>query len=433
MSEIDKIQDIPSFRKVVSDARNLEALKKAMPILRPGLELMGSDTDQIDRALKEIDGLTASVEELITIPDRFNDHFASLGWIMYEEMDIQVAKTALEKADSGDSEGAEAYLIEYYNPETVQHKLRRMKHIEEFRRRMPLAQKALADYREERYHACVPVVLALIDGMVNELHLKARGKKLGISAEAVNLEAWDSVSAHSKGLGQLVRVLMKGRNTTTAQQISIPYRHGIMHGMDLGYDNKRVAAKTWAALFALRDWAIKAEKGAIGPLPPEKPPELLDVIHQILENQNDQKLLQQWRPRNIKLGQDIPISGKPENYEMGSPERLLVEFLEYWQARNYGFMAQRCLSLKSGLKGPAKPRELNLAYSKRLLKAFEFEEIKDQAASVTVISTYLIYEDWGQEQKKSFSFRLINLDSEWEVQIRGYPGSKWFILNWDWL
>jgi len=174
VSEINKIQDIQSFRKVVSDAKNLEALKKAMPILHPALELMGSDTDQIERALKEIDGLTASVEDLITIPDRFNDHFASLGWIMYEEMDLQVAKTALEKADSGDIEGAEAYLIEYYNPETVQQKLRRMNHVEEFRRRMPLAQKALDDYREERYHACVPVVLALIDGMVNELHLKAR-------------------------------------------------------------------------------------------------------------------------------------------------------------------------------------------------------------------------------------------------------------------
>jgi len=74
VSEINKIQDIQSFRKVVSDAKNLEALKKAMPILHPALELMGSDTDQIERALKEIDGLTASVEDLITIPDRFNDH-----------------------------------------------------------------------------------------------------------------------------------------------------------------------------------------------------------------------------------------------------------------------------------------------------------------------------------------------------------------------
>ncbi|MCX6674300.1 MAG: hypothetical protein NTY37_11040, partial [Methanothrix sp.] len=209
---------------------------------------------------------------------------------------------------------------------------------------MPLAQKALTDYREERYHACVPVVLALIDGMVNELHSKSKGKKLGFFAKGVNLEAWDSVSAHSKGLGQLVRVLGKGRYETTTKQIFIPYRNGIMHGMDLGYDNKIVAAKTWAALFALRDWAIKTEKGSIEAPPTEKPLELSDLIQQIRENQEDQQLLQKWKPRIIKPGQDIPVSGKPEEYEAGSPEKSLAEFLEYWQVRNYGFMAQQCLS-----------------------------------------------------------------------------------------
>ena len=433
MSEKQKIQDITSFTKARSEAKNLNALKSAMPVLRWPMKLIGVDVDQIDKVMKDTEGMGASVEEITTIPDRFNDHFAAIGWIVYEEMDLQAAKTALEKADSGDIEGAEACLVEYYNPETVQQKLCRMKDIEEFRPRMPLAQKALADYREERYHACVPVVLALIDGMVNELHLKARGKKLGFSAEAVNLEAWDSVSAHSKGLGQMVRVLMKGRNTTTTQQISIPYRHGIMHGMDLGYDNRIVAAKTWATLFALRDWAIKAEKGAIEPPSPEKPVVLSDLIHQIQKNQEDQQLLREWKPRNIKLGQDIPVSGKSENYEAGSPEKSLAEFLGYWQDRNYGFMAKNSLASISGSKGPANPRDLNLAYSKRNLKAFEFVGIKDQAAAITVITTKLIYEDCGQEMEKSFEFRLINLDSRWKASVRGQPDSSWFILNWDWL
>jgi hypothetical protein len=247
---------------------------------------------------------------LTKIPDRFNDQFVPLGWIMYEEMDLEVVKKAMKIADSGDIKGADAYIADYYNTDTVRRMLHRMELVEEFRRRMPLAKKALIDYREERYYACVPVVLALIDGMVNELHLKARGERLGFSAKDVNLEAWNSVSAHSKGLGQLVSVLMKGRNKTTTQQIFIPYRNGIMHGTDLGYDNKIVAAKTWAALFALRDWAIKMEEGAIEQPLPNKLLELSDLIHQIHKNKEDQQLLQKWKPRNIKLGQDIPLSGK---------------------------------------------------------------------------------------------------------------------------
>jgi len=432
MTEEHRIQDIPSFTKARSDAKKLRALKDAMPVLRGPMKLIGVDADQIDDALKDTDGLVASMEEITTLPDRFNDHFASYGWIMYEEMNLQTAKTALEKADSGDIEGAEAYLVEYYNPETVQQKLRRMKDIEEFRPRMTLAQKALADYREGRYHACVPVVLALTDGMVNELHLKAKGKRKGLSAEGANLEAWDSVSAHSNGLGQLVPILMKGRNKTTTQQIDIPYRHGIMHGMDLGYDNKIVSAKTWAALFSLRDWAIKVEKGAIGPVSPEKTPGITDLVHQIQKNQEDQQHLTEWEPREVKPGRDIPVSGKPENYEEGSPERSLAEFLGYWLDGNYGFMAKRSLA-SIGSKGPANPRDLNLAYSKRVLKAFEFEAVRDQAAAITVITTKLSYEENGHEVERSFEFRLINIDSKGKAQVRGQPDSSWFILNWSWL
>jgi hypothetical protein len=111
----------------------------------------------------------------------------------------------------------------------------------------------------------------------------------------------------------------------------------------------------------------------------------------------------------------------------------LAEFLGYWQIKNYGFMAKTCLSQKSGSKVQASPRDLSLEYSTRILKTFEFEEVRDQAAAVTVITAKLVYEDCSQEIRKSFEFRLINLDSNFEVQARGDPESKWFIQNWDWL
>jgi hypothetical protein len=423
-----KIQDIPSFRKAKSDIRNLKALKSAMRLLGPAIRFAGVDTEQIDKTLKETDRFEELAEDLTTVPDRFNNHFAGLGLIYYEDMNLDAAKVAIEIADSGNLEGAEAYLVEYYNPDMVQWMLSRMESIEEFRRRMPLAQKALIDYREERYHACVPVVIALADGMVTELYYKITGKKRGLSAEDIHLEAWDSVSAHSRGLGQLVPLLMKGRYQTRTEQISNPYRHGIMHGMDLGYDNKEVAVKSWAFLFTLRDWAIKAEKGSVGPPSPEKKPSLMD---QLRRNQKNRRLLQEWKPREIKPSQNIPVSGKPADYEMGSPERLLAEFLEYWRLQNFYFMAKRCFKL--GFKSTANPRDLKSAYSKRKLNAFEFEEVRDQAAAVTVITTKLIYEESGCEIKGSFEFRLQNFDSNWEVQVRGYSNSSWFILNWDWL
>lgn len=141
MAKEQRIQDIPSFKKAQSDAKDLVALKNAMPVLRGLIKLIGIDVDQFDNAFKDAERIKESIEEITTLPDRFNDHLVAHGWIIYEGMNLNVAKTALEKADSGDVEGAEAHLVEYYNPETVQHKLRRMKDIEEFRPRMTLAQK----------------------------------------------------------------------------------------------------------------------------------------------------------------------------------------------------------------------------------------------------------------------------------------------------
>src|SRR6185437_15691335 len=95
--------------------------------------------------------------------------------IMYDQMNVSVAKGAMAKAEACDMEGAEALLVDYYNLENVQWQLLTMRGVEAFRPRMALAEMALTDYEEGRYHACIPVVLALLDGLVNELHEKRRG------------------------------------------------------------------------------------------------------------------------------------------------------------------------------------------------------------------------------------------------------------------
>lgn len=261
------IRDIPQFRKLLEQTKNIAALKRAMPFLRPLLLLFGINVRTMDEALAKVDEISRQVEELAQLPDRFNAQFAHRGWITYEDMDLTVAKSALAKVEAGDIEGAEAELVDYYSAENVRWRLRRMGAVEAFRPRMRLAELALEDYAAERYHACIPVVLALLDGMVNA----ANERRRGFFSEEVALTAWDSISAHERGLGELVKILQKGRYKTNTEPITIPFRNGILHGMDLAYDNKVVAAKCWAALFATRQWAAQAERGQLD-APPEGPP-----------------------------------------------------------------------------------------------------------------------------------------------------------------
>lgn len=299
-----------------------------MPFLRPVLKLLKADVEKMDEALAKSRELEAMAMELASIPDRFNDHFAGRGWIIYEQMNLEAAKSAIEKADAGDIDGAEADLVEYYSTERVTSELQSMVAVEAFRPRMRLAEKALDDYNSERYHACIPVVLALLDGMVSTVHEQQRG----FFAEESNLQAWDSIAAHDKGLDELSRIFRKTRRKTRTEAISVPYRHGILHGMDLGYDNRMVAAKSWAALFAAREWAIKAERGLLGPQPEEKPKTWKEIFAQIKENEEEKRRMQAWEPRSLQLGADVPATGDPHHFEEGTPERKLAEYLTYWKA-----------------------------------------------------------------------------------------------------
>ena len=246
-----RIEDISSFKKMRENIAGFRAIKTIFPFVRPLLTLFKVDTKSINDALEKFDELEVQIKELISLPDRFNDLFASRGWIIFDTLNTQIIKTALLHGESNNLDDAESTLVNYYTPEIVKVHLQMMQGISAFRDRSRLANLAAIDYAEGRYHACIPVVLALMDGLVNELNEANRG----LFAEGTEVKAWDSVSAHDRGWGELIKVLSKGRRKTYNEKITSPYRNGILHGMDLGYDNKVVAAKTWGALFALREWA----------------------------------------------------------------------------------------------------------------------------------------------------------------------------------
>lgn len=426
MNEGPFIRDIPSIKKTLEEMRAIKSLSSAMPILRPLLRLFGADTDKMQGALADVEALSQQFEDFASIPDRFNNLFSSRGWILYDDLNYEVAKAAVEKAESGDFEAAEEALVEYYTPETVGIKLRRMMAVKAFRPRMRLAEKALGDYRQGRYYACVLVLLSLMDGMVNEVNIERKG----FFAKEADLAAWNSIVGHSKGLNALARIMKTGRRKTAAEEIRIPYRHGIMHGMDLGYDNKFVAAKTWAALFALRDWALRAESGRLGPQEEEKSPSWWALINRVREIEEDKARIRQWRPRSIEVGKDVPCAASADGYALGTPERSLVEYLEYWKAGNYGFMSQYAstLVLPDARK---KPAALRRAYADKKLNGFQLTEIVDKAPGMTEIHVCLVFVEQGSSTTKSARFRMLHENDCGEACPRGKPGANWKVVNWE--
>ena len=288
----------------------------------------------------------------MSLPDRFNAHFIARGWIAYEDLDHGIAVAAIDKADAGDLEAAEQLLVDHYDETRLRYHLKHLKYIDAFKPRMRLLQLALEDYLAGRYHACIPVVLAQLDGAVGDLCGRS------FFAEGVDLTAWDSISAHDEGLSVLAKELSKERGKTREEPITIPYRNGIMHGRDLGYDSRIVATKAWAVLFAVQDLATKSKQGLREP-PPETPP-LTDEEKQAQfeRSQAEKERVFGWQLPTVVVGEDVPEEGPPEAYSEGSPERTVVAFLQAWEKKKYGLMAQ-CLverqraQLKKSRRGAA--------------------------------------------------------------------------------
>ena len=244
------IKENPRFKKLREDAEQLNSFKKFWPILKPIFRIFGSDTKKIDESLQSPEELINKIDKMTSIPDQFNEQFSDIGWIIFDELELETAEEAIQIANNDGLEAADEFLADHISPAWVERRIIRLKFIKGFGSRFELAQKALEDYEAGRYYACVLVILSLIDGWVSELNI-VDFQRLGFFADKSELVAWDSMTAHPKGLVKLKKVFSIHGLITRSEEIKIPYRHGIMHGMDLGYDNKYVAAKCWAALFAV--------------------------------------------------------------------------------------------------------------------------------------------------------------------------------------
>ena len=121
------------------------------------------------------------------------------------------------------------------------------------------------------------------------------------------------------------RIFNTGRYSTVTDNITIPYKNGILHGMDLGYDNKTVAAKSWAALFAAREWAMKAEQGLLEEQP-EKPQKSWKELFRDIDELNRSKSTRKNGFHGIVFLKKIRSFLKAMNLQQALLSALLLNF-----------------------------------------------------------------------------------------------------------
>ena len=398
---------------------------QAMEDFRQTLKLLDPSGEKFAEAIKILDRVPefqSQLERVATTPDEFNKFYSDRGWIAYESMESKVIDSAVFLAREAKIEEGEKILIAYYHPEKLKLKLNFVRGVPEFQPRMRLIELAMEDYFQNRYHACIPVLLMMIDGVVNDVT-----KDFGLFAENVDVTAWDSIAAHESGLRQLSKLLSKTKNKTNLSEIEIPFRNGILHGRELAYDNKVVAVKTWALLFAVRDWILARRK----PKATEKKEMTiqgsLDELRKIRETN---ELLDKWTPRRYIIGTHVPQKGKAEDYEGNSPEQASIRFISYWLKKNYGKMSEMIVRYKSlGLTDKKLAGELREACDEIDLVDYELINIYDAAPAVTEVKAKIKLMVKNKIEIKDVIFRWIYMNEEAANITRGIPGGQWYVID----
>lgn len=198
-SKQSKIKDNPSYSELLKTAYGIQGISWIIGLLAKIRIVKGS---KLIQTIKEVPKLVKQTEQMINLPDKFNHHFSSLGWIAYESMNAELMEKCVSLAEDKKIDEAEILLVEYFNEKSIETNIIQLKAIKSFLPRWELVQKARNDYVAGRYYSSIPIILLIIDGLVNDVALDQKG----FFASNPDVTAWDSIAGHNSGLKKLAKI-----------------------------------------------------------------------------------------------------------------------------------------------------------------------------------------------------------------------------------
>lgn len=306
---------------------------------------------------------------------------------------------------------AERAFIEIYkDPGTLDFMVRMLMRFSGLRARMRLIESAREDYATGRHYSTVLVLLAVMDGFVNDFDVTHRGLHTRAEEEMV---AWDSIVGHHLGLTNAHRTFTKSFSRTSAEEVHELYRNGIMHGNLVNFNNDIVATKAWNRLFAVADWATSRQKQS---KPEEPEPTWRELLAKIRQNEEAKKALAEWKP-HVVAEDDAGFHDEPVY-------RVTADYLSCWQKRNYGRMAELVATLMRGATHGETARMVRESCSGFELAAYSIHRLDFQAAAVCEVEVSLVLAGevtraqmrWIREGEDGMA-AMPNQPGEWRLAI----------------
>lgn len=325
-----RIANNPSAKEI-SDVMPVVKLAKSISGLAQKLGIKNEKMDKIHQTASDL----IEQSNILNLPDRFNDAFSESGWIATGSMSVDTMRKALEFHDAGKEQEAENEIISWFKEDTInQFAIVRAKRFNKAKLRWDQLREALELTIEERYLSAVPLILIACDGFASDV--------MGTSPfeKDADLTAFDSITGHPNSLPFLIGLVTKGIRKSSDEDLTLPLRHGILHGRSLGYANRIVCMKAWLLMIALVDWACDKSSEEERILKEEEKANFSfrDMITSRVKLEADKREIQAFEPQENYGPFD-------ESLDANSADYAFVDFLTSWKERNFGNMAKRAVNI----------------------------------------------------------------------------------------
>lgn len=356
---------------------------------------------------KELKRLQGEYRRIVNTVDGFYALLGPRNWVFTSDLNLEAITKVIFTQDPTI---AEQRLIEYYKTsDHILFPLRQLNRFDEMRTRIPLLQKALADYEAGRFYSTILVLLTVMDGFVNELDTAQRKGLHARSPE--DMVAWDSVVGHHLGLSHAHQSFIKGHYKTNADETTELARNGIMHGTLVNYDNEVVATKAWNRLFAVADWADsrRRQTATVAPRPTFRV-----ALARWREVQADKARLAKWEPHEHEKES---FSDQPSELVT-----ICADFLERWSRRQWGPMGQHFMQLGFTQRSVGQlAEEAKSLYQNSRLEQWEIIRVRHVEAAVAYTDVRL-----------TVNGELHQTDLRWvRIDERRTPVPEWQAGSWS--
>lgn len=272
--------------------------------------------------------------------------------------------------------------------------------------------------------SAIPLVLSIIDGICTT----STGKHP--FSGGADAPIFDSQTSGPGGLSEGLAILGSTRRKLDTELICMPFRHGIVHGLNPNYGNPIVAGKVFNLLCATvdyfdrrRDEVERLEKAT----EEQKPVDLIKLGKSMRRNVEVKDVINRWKARPVVSNMILATSDDIANLQSGSPEAFAAKYLSWLIAKNYGELAKGTVDYPNRPIGFRAGRLRN-ELKNILLTHWSIIGIEDTSPAISQVTVKLAGEINDQVWNTEFLMGLMFADDNYELVPRGLSGGFWSVM-----